>query len=290
VAPSNLKHARTNLCKKLDDENETIYEVFMITKDRRTVPVEVSSRLIHEKGVAVGVQGIVRDITERKRAQEALQTFSRRLIEAQEAERQHIARELHDEIGQILTAVKINLQSIQRLAPDSAWLPPLDESVGIVDEALGRVRELSIELRPSLLDDLGLSAALRWYVDRYAQRSGIRAEVVNGFEEDGRLSRELETACFRIAQEALTNVARHAKASSVSVHLERSREKLLLTISDDGMGFDVEGLFSNASTVAALGLRGMEERALALGGEIEIESALQKGTRIRATFPFMRGK
>lgn len=290
VAPRNLKHARTNLCKKLDEADETIYEVFMITKDKRAVPVEVSSRLIHENGVPVGVQGIVRDITERKRAQDALQNYSRRLIEAQESERQHIARELHDEIGQVLTAVKINLQSIQRLGPDSDWTPPLFESIGIVDEALGRVRELSIELRPSLLDDLGLSAALRWYVDRYAQRTGIRAEVMNGFEEEGRLPRELETACFRIAQEALTNVVRHARANSVSVKLERLRERLVLTISDDGIGFDVEGLFSNASTMAALGLRGMEERALAVRGKIEIESALQNGTRVRAIFPFKRRK
>jgi PAS domain S-box-containing protein len=290
LAPRNLKHARTNLCKKLDEAHETIYEVFMITKDKRAVPVEVSSRLIHENGVPIGVQGIVRDITERKRAQEALQNYSRRLIEAQEAERQHIARELHDEIGQVLTAVKINLQSIQRLGPDAAWMPPLDESIGIVDEALGRVRELSIELRPSLLDDLGLSAALRWYVDRYAQRTGIRAEVTNGFEEQGRLPRELETACFRIAQEALTNVVRHARAKSVSVQLEHVRDKLVLTISDDGIGFDIEGLFNNASTVAALGLRGMEERALAVGGKLELESFVPDGTQVRATFPFKRRK
>jgi PAS domain S-box-containing protein len=290
VSPRNLRNARTNLCKKLDEENETVYEVFMITKDRRAVPVEVSSRLIYEKGEPIGVQGIVRDITERRRAQEALQTYSRRLIEAQEAERQHIARELHDEIGQVLTAVKINLQSIQRLGPDAAWLAPLDESIGIVDEALGRVRELSIELRPSLLDDLGLSAALRWYVDRYAQRTGIIAEVVNDFSGAARLSRELETACFRIAQEALTNTVRHAQAKRVSVRLARSRDKVLLTITDDGAGFDVADLFSNANTVAALGLRGMEERALAVGGKLEIESAHDGGTRICASFPLKQSE
>jgi signal transduction histidine kinase len=126
------------------------------------------------------------------------------------------------------------------------------------------VRELSIELRPSLLDDLGLSAALRWYVDRYAQRTGIIAEVLNGFEEDGRLPRELETACFRIAQEALTNAARHSQAASVSVQLERSRERMLLTIIDDGIGFELHKLRTNASAASALGLRGMEERALAV--------------------------
>ena len=155
VAPRHLKHARTNLCQKLDQETETIYEVLMIRKDRQAIPVEISSKLIYENGVAVGVQGVARDISDRKRAQEALQTYSRRLIEAQEAERQHIARELHDEIGQVLTAVKINLQSIQRSSPASSWMPPLDESIGIIDEALGRVRDLSIELRPALLDDLG---------------------------------------------------------------------------------------------------------------------------------------
>jgi PAS domain S-box-containing protein len=283
VAPRHLKFARTNLCQKLDQENETIYEVLMITKDRQAVPVEISSRLIYENGVAVGVQGVARDVTERKRAQEALQTYSRRLIEAQEAERQHIARELHDEIGQILTAVKMNLQSIQRSSPASTWMPPLDESIGIVDEALSRVRDLSIELRPALLDDLGLNAALRWYVDHYAQRTGIMAEVRNDFEEDGRLPRELEDACFRIAQEALTNVARHAQATKASVQLRHSSGNLSLTIADDGVGFDVESV--NQHQTSALGLLGMLERADAVGGKIEIDSVPNKGTRINARFP-----
>ena len=288
VSPRHLKDARANLCQKLDLENETVYEVLMVTKDRQSIPVEVSSRLIYENGVAVGVQGIARDVTDRKRAQEALKTYSRGVIEAQESERQHIARELHDEIGQVLTAVKINLQSIQRLSPSSAWMPPLDESIGIVDEALGRVRELSIELRPALLDDLGLSAALRWYVDRCAQRTGIVAEIRNGFEDEGRLPRDLETACFRIAQEALTNVVRHAKAAHVAIQLDRSREKVLLTITDDGVGFDVQGALRSPSAAAALGLRGMEERVTALRGKIEIESVLQKGTCVRATLPLQR--
>src|SRR5258708_2898003 len=189
VSPKDLKQVRRNLCKKLDIEVETAYEIELVTKDRRRVPVEVVSRLIYENGKPIGVQGTARDISDRKRAQEVLQMYSRRLMEAQEAERQSLARELHDEIGQVLTAVRINLQSIQRSG--GADLSQLDESVAIVDEALGRVRELSIDLRPSLLDDLGLSAALRWYVDRYAQRTGIIAEVLDGFQDGGRLPREL---------------------------------------------------------------------------------------------------
>jgi PAS domain S-box-containing protein len=288
VSPRDLKQVRTNLCRKLDEENETIYEVDLVTRAGRRVPVEVSSRLIYENGVAIGVQGTARDITDRKRAQEALHIYSQRLIQAQEAESEKIARELHDQIGQVLTAVRINLQSIQRSCRTEGCVHPLNESIGIVDEALGCVRELSIELRPSLLDDLGLPAALRWYVDRYAQRTGIIAEVLNGFEEDGRLPRELETVCFRIAQEALTNVARHAQAGSVSVQLERSRERMLLTIIDDGVGFDIDNLRKSASAASALGLLGMEERALAVGGYIEIDSGSGRGTRVRATFPLKR--
>jgi PAS domain S-box-containing protein len=288
VAPRDLKHVRVNLCRKLDDENETVYEVDLVTRGGQRVPVEISSRLVYENGVAVGIQGTARDITDRKRAQEALRMYSQRLIQAQEAEREKIARELHDQIGQVLTAVRINLQSIQRSCQTADCVPALNESIGIVDEALGRVRELSIELRPSLLDDLGLTAALRWYVDRFAQRTGIIAEILNGLEEGGRLPRELETACFRIAQEALTNVARHAQAGSVSVQLERSRERMLLTIIDDGVGFDVDKLRKSASAATALGLRGMEERALAVGGYIKIDSGLERGTQIRATFPLKR--
>ena len=288
VSPRDLKHVRTNFCRKLDEENETIYEVNMVSRDGRRIPVEVSSRLVYEKGVAVGVQGSARDITDRKRAQEAQRLYSRRLIQAQETERAKIARELHDEIGQVLTAVRINLQSIKNSCSIDGSVPPLDDSIGVVDEALGRVRELSIELRPSLLDDLGLHAALRWYVDRYAQRTGIIAEVLNGFEGDSRLPRELETACFRIAQEALTNVARHARAASVSVQLQRSRERILLTIVDDGVGFIIDQLRRSETPASALGLRGMEERALAVGGYLEIDSGVQRGTRIRATFPLER--
>jgi len=288
VSPRDLKEVRTNLCRKLDDENETVYEVDVATRSGQRVPVEISSRLIYENGVAVGVQGTARDIGDRKRAQEALRIYSQRLIQAQEAEREKIARELHDQIGQILTAVRINLQSIQRSYGSNENIPRFDDSIAIIDEALGRVRELSIELRPSLLDDLGLTAALRWYVDHFAQRTGIIAEVLNGSKEEGRLPHDLETACFRIAQEALTNVARHAKASSVSVQLEHAREKMLLTVIDDGIGFDIDSLRKNMLAASALGLRGMEERALAAGGYIKIDSGSGRGTRVRATFPLGR--
>jgi PAS domain S-box-containing protein len=288
VAPEYLDLVRDRLCKKLRDGDETTYEVEVIAKDGRRVPVEVSSRLIYENGELAGMQGMVVDITERKRAREVLQSYARRLMQAQEAERQRIARELHDEIGQVLTAVKINLQAVQRLCGTNASPSPLIESVAIVDEALGRVRDLSLELRPSLLDDLGLPAALRWYLDGYTQRTGIASEVVSDLDEGKRLPRELETACFRIAQEALTNIARHAQASRVSLQLRRSPREVLLAIEDNGIGFDVDHLLKRASSAAALGLRGMQERALAVGGRVKIDSAFGRKTIVRGCFPLKR--
>src|SRR6266511_883496 len=145
-----------------------------------------------------------------------LQSFSQRLIETQEAERRRVARALHDEIGQALTAHKLNVQIIQHSANASPLAQHLNDSIGIINRALQQVRELAFDLRPSLLDDLGLVAALRWYVDREAQRAGLMSEVVAG-PVDTRLPPELETACFRIAQEALTNVVRHAQARQVWV-------------------------------------------------------------------------
>ncbi|MFS8084427.1 MAG: PAS domain S-box protein, partial [Acidobacteriota bacterium] len=284
VSPRSLKDVRENLCKKLDEEGETTYEVDLITKDRRRVPVEVSSRLIYENGEPVGVQGVARDITDRKRSQEALRTYSQRLIEAQEAERQVIARELHDEIGQVLTAVRMNLQSLQSTQTGNQ-LSPIEDSLTIVDEALDRVRELSLNLRPSVLDNLGLSSALRWYVDRYARRSGIVAHLTSNLEEGRRLRVELETACFRIVQEALTNVARHAQATRVSVHLKLTNGNLDLRVKDNGLGFEVEALLKNSPPTWALGLRGMEERAVAVLGQLKIDSAPKRGTEVRAVLP-----
>ena len=145
VAPGSLKDVRQNFCKKLDEQGETTYEIDLVRKDRSRVPVEVSSRLIYENGQPVGIQGVARDISDRRRAQDALRTYSQRLIEAQKAERQVVARELHDEIGQVLTAVRLNLQSLPRSVPSGLQPSVIDESLSMVDQALDRLRELSLE-------------------------------------------------------------------------------------------------------------------------------------------------
>ena len=288
VASEHLKEVRERFCGKLATRGETTYEVDVIAKDGRRVPVEVSSRAIYENGEIIGVQGTARDITERKQVQDALQMFSRQLIEAQEDERRRIARELHDQIGQVLTVVKMNLHTAQRVCDETEVASYIRDNIEAVDEALRLVRDLSVDLRPPLLDDFGLVTALRWYVDRYAKRTGIDADVSIGLKDaNERFSRELETACFRIAQEALTNVVRHARAKRVCVRLAKENNLLTLLISDDGMGFDPHGLRKRASRSVTLGLLGMQERAHAAGGSLEIHSQISTGTEIRLEVPLV---
>jgi PAS domain S-box-containing protein len=253
-------------------------------KDGSVFPVSYTSSPIISGGEVIGAVLAFHDITERKNAELILQTFSQRLIETQEAERHRVARELHDEVGQVLTAIKINLNAIRQHPADPTTLAGrLDESTAIVERALQQVRDLSFNLRPSLLDDLGLVIALRWYVDREAGRAGFHAHFVAD-QLQKRLPAELETACFRIAQEALTNVARHAAATHVWVELHQRGTDLHLTIRDDGVGFDVRAVRGAHASDGSLGLRGMQERALILAGNIEIASAPALGTEVHAWF------
>ena len=286
VAPEHVRHVRKSFCAKLAEHGATTYEVDVIAKDGCRVPVEVSSRAIYENGLLVGVQGMARDITERKVAQDALQMFSRQLIEAQEDERRRIARELHDQIGQVLTAIKMNLHTVQQDCGSTEAGSHIKDNIEAVDEALRLVRDLSIDLRPPLLDDLGLVTALRWYVDRYAKRTGLNVDVVVELaDENERFSRELETACFRIAQEALTNIVRHAQASQIFVYVTKDENGLSLSVKDDGVGFDVESLRKRAPRLATLGLISMQERAHGAGGTIDIDSAPHQGTEVRFSLP-----
>jgi len=286
VAPDHLRHVRESFCSKLAKEGETTYEVDVIAKDGRRVPIEVSSRAIYENGVLVGVQGMARDITERKMAQDALQMFSRQLIEAQEDERRRIARELHDQIGQVLTAVKMSLYAVQQICNTSDARSYVKDNIEAVDEALRLVRDLSVDLRPPLLDDLGLITALEWYVDRYARRTGLQVDLqIELPNPEERFSRELETACFRIAQEALTNIVRHANARQILVHLAKEANVLVLSIKDDGVGFEVKRMQKREPRAVTLGLVSMQERAHAAGGTVEIASEISKGTEVRFRLP-----
>jgi signal transduction histidine kinase len=207
----------------------------------------------------------------------------RQTLELQEAERRRIARELHDEIGQALAALKMNLQTIQRSGP-SGVESALGDSIRIVEHAICELRDLSHELRPAALDDLGLVPALRWQLDRQAKRSAIAAQL----DTDGirrRFPAEIESACFRVAQEALANVARHAGARRVWLELAEEKGTLRLVVRDDGIGFEVDTALRRAGAGECFGLIGMRERLDLAGGTLEVESGAGIGTTIRACFP-----
>jgi signal transduction histidine kinase len=212
-----------------------------------------------------------------------LQSLSSRMLEVQESERRHIARELHDEIGQALTAVKLHLQSALRRGGSEAR-QPLEECVQITDQALEQVRNLSLNLRPSQLDDLGLVAALRWQIGRQAAASGLQTDF-QADELNERLEPALETACFRFVQEAMTNVARHAQARHAWIEARRKDDRLRVSVRDDGKGFDVAGATREAIARGSLGLLGMQERVGLAGGRLNVSSRPGQGTTIVAEFP-----
>ncbi len=222
------------------------------------------------------------DVTERKRAEEELgrraqqlEALSRKLIEAQEAERRAVARELHDDFGQVLTALKLNLH---RLEYDSS------DSIELVDGAITRMRDLAQTLRPPLLDELGLEEALQWHVEHEAKRAGLAFRLAIA-HLGRRPPAAVEMACFRVTQEALTNVIRHAQARLVEVELSKTNGTLQLVVRDDGRGYDVPAARKRAIEGASQGLLSMQERVTLAGGDLEIDSAPGRGTSIRVRLP-----
>ena len=244
------------------------------TRVRSILRLNRYRRLLDERRDAEAAQ---RRYTERYVA------LSLRLLEVQENERRAIARELHDEIGQTLTALKATVKRGQS-GPLEGREGRLNEAESLVNELLGRVRELALDLRPQLLDDLGLLPALEWLFARHSTRTGVQVD----FKQvglDRRLPAEVETAAYRIAQEALTNVTRHAAAQKITVRLWLEDDALALQAEDRGRGFDADtALRAGRSS----GLSGMRDRVDLLGGEFKIESAPGHGTSLLARLPLAK--
>ena len=206
------------------------------------------------------------------------------ILHAQEQERKRIARELHDETSQVLTSLLISLALLEETVTTAEARQRIAETRALAHQTLRAVRNLSIDLRPSALDDLGLLPALRWYVKEYQQKVGIEAELSSsGLKE--RLPPEVETALYRMIQESLTNTAKHAHATHVWVTLTEDGLLLRATIRDNGRGFDAVGMMRRHWQERGLGLAGMQERAALLDGTVEFESEPGAGTLITVTIP-----
>ncbi|MFL6691861.1 MAG: sensor histidine kinase [Ramlibacter sp.] len=208
--------------------------------------------------------------------------MSSRLIAAQEEERRHVARELHDETGQSLTLIRMRLAELAQLQGPARDVAA--DCSKLVDAAVAHIRGLALRLRPPMLDDLGLADGLEWVLDQQARAASWRIGI-DAPEMEGRLPPEIETACFRIGQEAITNAARYSGATEVNLALRVIDDQLVMEVRDNGCGFELERYSSPQERGKHFGLVSMAERAALVGGKLAIDTAPGKGTCVRACFP-----
>ncbi|MEJ6023922.1 PAS domain-containing sensor histidine kinase [Ramlibacter sp. PS4R-6] len=232
-------------------------------------------------GAALGIVIARDDITDLRVSNERLRRLSAQMIDAQEEERRRIARDLHDQVGQILTALKLQLASVAKRGAVDDAATALLLSREFAEEALRHIRDLSASLHPHLLDDLGLEPALNWLIDRFIRplvpTVDLRCRIA-----PARAAQEVELVAFRVVQEALTNAARHAQATRIGVILESAEGRLSIEVMDDGVGFEEV----NAKRGTSLGLTGMNDRVAEIGGEMAMDSTPGVGTRVRVTLPW----
>lgn len=264
------------------------FDVRFTTKEGREAIANTSAVMFELDGEPCYLW-VANDITERKHAEEALRALSARLHSAREEEGTRIAREIHDELGGILTGLKWDLEKIDKTLNnpgDGSHLLEIHKRIGsmttLIESTINTVRRIASELRPGVLDDLGLVAAIEWQVEQFQVRSGLKCHWTNN-ASDIELTRERATAVFRILQEILTNVLRHASAANLYVRLGRSENVFELEVKDDGRGI-TENQRRNSGS---LGLLGMKERALLVGGEVQVTGTEGGGTTVLVRVPFV---
>ncbi len=287
-----------SLMHEIDDLSARTFkrEQETISKSRAKFQAYLREMIAASMLVALGVAGVSifrvsalekQSENQRRRAESAekeLRRLSQQLVQTQEEERKLISRELHDEIGQMLTGLKMELGNLEefRNSPGDEFAKHLSETRAIAEQTMRSVRDLAMGLRPSMLDDLGLEPALRWQAREFSRRSGVPVSI----ETDGdlgNLGESVRTCIYRVVQESLTNCARHAEASSVRIAVHGNQDRIYLTVQDDGKGFDPKSLVSRG-----LGLMGMEERIKKLGGKLAISSQsinASRGTVLRVELP-----
>ena len=254
----------------LDENNEVIYIIHRVEDVTEMVKMKELEKQQKQK------------IKESTELIEQMRQLSEHLQNIREEERANIAREIHDELGQQMTAMKMDISWLLKKMKgiDDTVQRRMGDLTSIVDETIKSIRRIAAELRPGILDDLGLIAAIEWQLKEFEKRSGIHTKI-NSSQDEPNISEHVKTGLFRIFQESLTNVARHAKAKHVNVSFLEEEDYLILTIADDGVGFEAKKVMANKT----FGLLGMKERSTMMGGSYEIFSTPKKGTVVSVTVP-----
>lgn len=282
------------LTRILSGEDRIEYETQKELLDGIRIPcIMTATPYRRPDGELAGVVELVKDITKRKRDEEALRRsesrlrlLSQRAIRAQEEERARIARELHDQLAQELVVVRREALSLTESLKETAAYNRLTDLVGLVDKLLDIVHNMSVELRPKMLDELGLTKAVQWYTEDFEHRTGISCLLNThyGTIQEGAIRKEVATAAYRILQEAMVNALRHSKADKVAIDISIRKGRLIIAITDNGIGIDTGRLKDSSS----LGLLGMMERASIVGGSLRIRGNPGRGTRVTMSLPLQR--
>ena len=287
IHPASLVHCQEIFGRLLGGESATQIEAQFLTKDGRALDVEGNATVVIRAGQVGSVYSFFRDVTARKHAEQALHENSSRLLKLQDEERRHIARELNDVTAQNLSAITLNLARVEKLlgGADPRSLQVISDSVKLAEDCLREIRTLSYVLHPPMLDEYGLPRALEWFLEGFSKRSGIQVKL-DAEPAVGRLPADTEMALFRIVQESLTNIRRHADSHNAAIQLTRDASWVTLQIQDDGHGFReplAPGPIASLSNLG-VGITGMHERLRQLGGNLKIESR-PTGTTVRAVVP-----
>jgi PAS domain S-box-containing protein len=292
--PPGSEQVLDTLMRHVDEESGLIFEAMQQRKNGTTFPVEISLRLLDLEGQKL-FQEIIRDITERKRTEEVLKQSEKnmrylasQLLSAQEDERKRLSGELHDELGHALLALKLQVESVkEQLLPEQLTLKKeVEKILGFINATIEEVRRLYLDLSPGDLEDLGLTTALRSLVDDFSQLQKHIRWTIKLDNLDGLFALSTQTAIYRIVQEALTNIGKHAKPKKVFLGIKREKQSVSFTIKDDGIGFERHKVVTEKKT---LGLLAMEERVKILGGAFELWSQENQGTKISFTIPIPEG-
>ncbi|MFQ5688145.1 MAG: PAS domain S-box protein [Candidatus Scalindua sp.] len=294
IVPVNEREKVINHIRKVIEKGSDSIETMFLSKHGEIIYVEINANAMYDaKNGFVETRAFVRDITERKKVEVAekhgkeLQLLSSHIISIQEKERRRISRELHDETGQALTAMKINIEMMEKSIPGSSTniKDRLAETKQLVTHALQEIRTLAFDLRPSLLDHFGALAAIREYSKYYSERTNINVQV-RGENIVERFSPEIDILLYRCTQEALNNVTKHSEATDVTIDIVQDEQGIHMIIKDNGKGFDAKEHFDGNTNGSGIGLLGMKERVALMNGSLRIHSGRNKGSELEILVPF----